>query len=51
MYDGGLAVEDVLNELDRHLRRDAEDALSGTAGHRVEYVFAVDSPATEVTHE
>ena len=46
MYDGRLAVDDVLNELDRHLRRDAEDASTGSGGHRVEYVFAVDCPAT-----
>ena len=41
-----MAVDDVLNELDRHLRRDAEDASTGSGGHRVEYVFAVDCPAT-----
>ena len=46
MYDGGLAADDVLTELDRHLRRDAEDAASGAGVHRVEYVFAVDVPGT-----
>src|SRR5688500_3828414 len=37
-HDEGLAADDVLNELDRHLRRDAEDASTGSGGHRVEYV-------------
>src|SRR5688572_13339797 len=40
-----VSIDDVLNELDRQLRRDAEDA-PGKGGHRVEYVFAVDCPAT-----
>ncbi len=45
-HDGGLSIQDVLNELDRHLRRDVEDASPTPGGHRVEYVFAVDCPAT-----
>src|SRR5688572_17682656 len=40
-----VSIDDVLNELDRQLRRDAEDSPS-PGGHRVEYVFAVDCPAT-----
>jgi hypothetical protein len=46
-HDERLAsTEELLNELDRHLRRDAEDASTSTGGPRVEYVFAVDAPAT-----
>ncbi|MEO6223740.1 MAG: SNF2-related protein, partial [Vicinamibacterales bacterium] len=41
-----VSIEELLNELDRHLRRDAEDSKSSAGGHRVEYVFAVDCPAT-----
>jgi len=44
-HDERLAIDDVLDELDRQLRRDAEDSAS-PGGHRVEYVFAVDCPAT-----
>ncbi|HQX83782.1 MAG TPA: hypothetical protein PKW63_18600, partial [Vicinamibacterales bacterium] len=32
--------------MDRQLRRDAEDAMPPGAGHRVEYLFAVDRTAT-----
>src|SRR5688572_13040077 len=45
-HEPNVSIDDALSELDRHLRRDAEDSLPPTGGHRVEYVFAVDSPAT-----
>src|SRR5688500_14667827 len=45
-HEPNVSTDDALSELDRHLRRDAEDSLPPTGGHRVEYVFAVDSPAT-----
>jgi superfamily II DNA or RNA helicase len=41
-----VSIDELLNDLDRHLRRDAEDALPGASRHKVEYVFAVDCPAT-----
>jgi len=45
-HHGGLSIDHLLNELDRHLQRDAEDTPLPGSGHRVEYVFAVDSLAT-----
>src|SRR5688572_7718209 len=47
--ENDVSIDDLLNDLDRHLRRDAEDATPGKGGHRVEYLFAVDCPATRET--
>ncbi|MCR4375042.1 MAG: hypothetical protein NUW22_09350, partial [Acidobacteria bacterium] len=41
-----MTIDAYLNDLDHHLRRDAEDAALRPVGHTVEYLFAVDVPAT-----
>jgi superfamily II DNA or RNA helicase len=41
-----VTIDTFLNDLDLHLRRDAEDAALRAVGHKVEYLFAVDVPAT-----
>jgi superfamily II DNA or RNA helicase len=41
-----LTIDAYLNDLDHHLRRDAEDSALRAVGHTVEYLFAVDAPAT-----
>lgn len=41
-----MTIDAYLNDLDHHLRRDAEDAALRQVGHKVEYLFAVDVPST-----